>query len=111
MNRLFFTLGLSLFLGVFSKAQTAAPPSTIIEAAPLQLVEQLPIDGTYQILIKTGTEKVQVSDDILKKIDSNRQYDKEFFLKLNENARIKILPFTVIQATDFKPLEKYAYEN
>jgi hypothetical protein len=105
-----FTMIAFCFFIFTAKAQTA-PPNTVFEAAPLQLVEQLPQDGTYQIILKKGSEQVQVADAILKQVDKNRQYDKESFLKVDEKTRIKILPYTTIQAKDFKPVDKYAYEN
>jgi hypothetical protein len=88
-----------------------APPNTVKEAAPLQLTEGEPLSGTYQIVIKKGAEQVQLSGDALKQVEKNRSHDKEVFLKVSESVKIKVLPYSIINAPDFKPVELYSYEN
>jgi hypothetical protein len=110
MKRLFITVGICLVLSAISKAQVT-PPSTSKEAAPLQLTEEQPLEGTYQIVLKKGSVQVQLSDQMLKQIEQNRHHDTETYLKVSDDVKVKILSYSTIKASDFKPVDLYSYEN
>ena len=62
--------------------------------------------GTYQFIVENTKSQVAFSDEILYEVEKNRD-DKEIkYLQLGSQAKVKILPRSVINSKDFVPLQE-----
>ena len=82
-----------------SNSAVAAKPAAV-EAAP----------GTYQFIIKTTKATYAFTTETLRLIESKREQTKEVRIAINPQIDVRILPYAVINASAFKPLEERVYQ-
>lgn len=107
---------------VFSQDfQVNAPKSNsnsdliITEEAPqtqglLQMADELPKVGTYQIIFENNTPKRELEKETLFLVNKKRKAEEVEYLIVDKNTKIKILPYSIIYANDFVPVATYITE-
>jgi hypothetical protein len=83
-----------------------------LEPGTLTSIQQnyIVIDGTYQVILNDERMvEPELSDAILHEINNLRDDFKIKYMRLGDYTEILILPFSVINAEGFVPLEKYSY--
>ena len=89
--------------------QEENPTATLISPTPLNYIVT---DGTYQVILSDHRMvEPELTDAVLHEINDLRDAEELKYIQLGEYITIKILPFSIINAEDFIPLEKYIYEN
>ena len=71
----------------------------------------MPQKGSYQILLKGENTSADIPDEIMYQVNSKRAYDEIVFIAVNENVRIKVLPYSMIRDINFTPLKTYVHEK
>src|SRR5688572_23561609 len=86
-----------LLLGLGFSAQNSMP----FEARPL--TEALPIakKGTYQVILKTGMDKIEIPNETLIETEKKRKENEIVYFQYTENIKIKIYPLSLINSKDF----------
>lgn len=100
-------LGLT-FISFSLKSQVVSDAKS--QATAFTLAEEAPLTGTYQIVLKTGTDKYELTNDELFQIEKKRDAEEITYIEVNANVKIKIYPITLIKSKDFVPFETYVYE-
>lgn len=62
--------------------------------------------GTYQFIASNPANQEAFTNDILFTIERLREQDREVIFDLTENTKVRILPRSVIDRPDFKPLKE-----
>jgi hypothetical protein len=96
-----------------------APAKQLQEELPnsgvttIKQINQLPLalEGTYQVILSDKDLSTDISPEILSEIERNRDAEEITYLIINEQVKIKILPFSLIRSHEFVPLKTYSYEN
>ncbi len=70
-----------------------------------------PQKGTYQIISSNEDLLINISPELLTKIENNRDYENITYYIINEYAKVKILPYKTIQSETFVPLKTFNYEK
>ncbi len=96
---------------IFGFSQEVVQEQTSFNVGTLQQAEELPTEGTYQIILKNKDIVATISDETLFQVNYKREIENETYLIIDENIKIRILPYNVIRANGFMPLTKYSYEN
>ncbi len=110
MKKYLITFSFLVFASLaFSQEVVEQPrPSTV---GSLEQAEQLPTEGTYQIIVQGKDVIPAIPQEIMYQINHKRAYEEVTYLIVNDYVKIKILPFKVIRAKDFTPLKTYYHEN
>ncbi len=94
-------LFLFLLIGItFTKAQSVA--DTLINHC-------YTIDGTYQIQVVNSRNQPLIPTNLNQIVISNRDKNEVKYVKLGTEVRLKILPLTEINKSNFTPLPKIGY--
>lgn len=104
-----FSFIVATFFG-FSQ-QIIVEPELPQQNSVLTQVDQLPTEGTYQIVVGNKNIVVNIPTSTLYQVNSERHSENVVYIEINENVIIKILPFSVIRASNFIPVKMYSYEN
>lgn len=96
------------FISLSLKSQVVSDAKS--QTTALTLAQEAPLTGTYQIVLKTGTDKYELSNDELFQIEKKRELDIVSYIQLNANVKIKIYPTTLVTSKGFVPFETYVYE-
>lgn len=67
--------------------------------------------GTYQIQIIDSREKPAIKISLIDQIDAIRKENGVAYISVKDNIRIKVLPFSVINAPNFAAVERIVYLN
>ena len=105
--KLFFTIIFTFLLSctVFSQNNIEHTP------APLMQADELPVEGTYQIVLTiTTTTDVIIPEKILFEVNKKRKAEEVAYIIVDKNTKIKILPYSIIYAKDFVPVATYITE-
>lgn len=105
-TRIIFLGFVFISIGLKSQVVSSAPS----QASALTLAQEVPPTGTYQIVLKTGTDKYELTNEELFLIEKKRENEDISYIQINANVKIKIYPVALIKATDFVPFETYIYE-
>ncbi|MDQ3191200.1 MAG: hypothetical protein M3Q58_06380 [Bacteroidota bacterium] len=76
----------------------------------IELVKELPIEGTYQIIFQKNTEKREISDETLFLVNRKREFNNIVFMEIDKNTKIKIMPYIEINSKSFSPLPSFIIE-
>ena len=110
----FLLLGFSLLsLGLFSQDTLTTPEVPIYTSSPLKeaVTTQL-LDGTYQIILANADIiNPEITNAMLQQIVIERSKNIITYIFINDAAKIKVLPYSTIEAKGFVPLKKFSYEN
>lgn len=96
---------------IFGFSQEVVKEQTPYSVGTLKQADELPTEGTYQIILRNKDIVATIADETLFQVNYKREVENETYLIIDENIKIRILPFNVIRANDFMPLTKYSYEN
>ncbi len=110
MKILSFLLMFFLAIGITYSQETVETPMPQ-SASLLKDVKELPEKGTYQVMVNHKDLIVNISNETLYEVRRKRLVDENAYIIVNENVKIKILPYKVIRAKDFNPVNEYHYEN
>jgi|TARA_R110000787_G_scaffold118649_2_gene229527 hypothetical protein len=76
----------------------------------ITFAKELPKEGTYQIIYK-ATERIPLIDnEILFTVNEKRKAEEVEYIIVDEQTKIKILPYSIIYAKDFTPVSTYITE-
>ncbi|HEY9082180.1 MAG TPA: hypothetical protein VIN73_02515 [Vicingaceae bacterium] len=90
--------------------------SKIVEEEQTQTVssisfaKELPKEGTYQIIYKATESTPTITNEILFTVNEKRKAEEVEYIIVDENTKIKILPYSIIYAKDFTPVATYITE-
>jgi hypothetical protein len=109
----FLLLGfLLLSLVLFSQDTLTTTEVPIYTSSPLKEAVTTPLlDGTYQIILANIDVNPNITEAIIQQIKNERTKNIITYIVINDDAKIKILPHSTIQAKGFVPLKKFSYEN
>jgi hypothetical protein len=104
MKNKFFLSLTCLFLSLISYSQNSAAGNTISGTKEKTLEQKM--EGTYSIINKSKKVTELLTTEILMEIEKRRDDTREIYYEHSEYITIKILPRSVINASDFDP-KKY----
>ena len=90
--------------------------SKIVEEEQTQTVssisfaKELPKEGTYQIIYRATESTPTITKEILFTVNEKRKAEEVEYIIVDENTKIKILPYSIIYAKDFTPVATYITE-
>lgn len=64
------------------------------------------LEGTYQIQIIDSRDKIEIPLTLMDSIQAKRNIQDIVFFPLKPNVRVMVLPFSTINANDFKRIER-----
>lgn len=96
----FVSLVLIFFFSFSASAQTNA-----VEKKS-EVKVQKAAKGTYQFIVDNIKSQVVFSDEILYEVEKNRDEKEIKYLQLGSQAKVKILPRSVINSADFIPIKE-----
>ena len=99
-KRLFMTALLCLGVSTITLAQGN-------EQTDLRLMKEA--EGTYQIQIIDSRQYPEVTPQMIREIEKNRDKNKEVVIRYMPDIRIIILPESVINSPDFVAPKKYVF--
>lgn len=101
MKKIFFTS--ILFLLFAFKVPAQKDPKT--ESKRLMDLFQK-FEGTYQIQVLDSRDKTEIPLFIMDSIQAKRHNTNVIYFPLKTNVRVMILPLSIINKNDFKPVER-----
>jgi hypothetical protein len=106
---------LTLFL-CFSLPLMAFSQEIVGQEAPqstsgLVAATELPIEGTYQIIIRGSNTEMTVDEAILLQVNHQRALDEDRTLYVSAQVSILIYSIQKIRDKDFGPGPKYVYKD
>lgn len=75
-----------------------------------EIVNEIPKEGTYQIIFKNGTPQFTLGDEILFQVNHLRAYENVVIIYVDVNTQINIIPYKLIYDPNFVPLPTYVFE-
>lgn len=79
-------------------------------ASGISFAKELPKEGTYQIIYKATESIPSIANEILFTVNEKRKAEEVEYIIVDENTKIKILPYSIIYAKDFTPVATYITE-
>jgi len=79
-------------------------------AGGISFAKELPKEGTYQIIYKATESIPSIDNEILLTVNEKRKAEEVEYIIVNEQTKIKILPYSIIYAKDFTPVATYITE-
>lgn len=79
-------------------------------ASGISFAKELPKEGTYQIIYKATESIPTIANEILFTVNEKRKAEEVEYIIVNEQTKIKILPYSIIYAKDFVPVATYITE-
>lgn len=79
-------------------------------ASTISFAKELPKEGTYQIIYKATESIPTIADEILFTVNEKRKAEEVEYIIVDEQTKIKILPYSIIYAKDFTPVATYITE-
>lgn len=97
----------TVLLSFMSMAVFSQTNPNEFKASKLKLAKSLPQEGTYQIIFKASNGKPVLDKEILYKVSAKRKVEEFIYLTVNKTVKIKVLPYDIIRAEEFKPWPTY----
>jgi hypothetical protein len=82
----------------------------ITTSSEIAFAKELPKEGTYQIIYKATESAPTIANEILFTVNEKRKAEEVVYIIVDEQTKIKILPYSIIYAKDFVPVETYISE-
>ena len=100
----FFTILFTFLLSCTGFSQDIITEEIEHTPAPLMQADELPVEGTYQIVLtNTTTTDVIIPEKLLFEVNKKRKAEEVVYIIVDKNTKIKILPYSIIYAKDFVP--------
>jgi hypothetical protein len=84
-------------------------PVPIQSGSPV-IANEVPKEGTYQIVFKNGTTQHPIDNQILFQVNHLRAYENVIIIYVDQNTQINVLPYEVIYDPNFIPVPTYIFE-
>lgn len=108
----YFTLFISIFiLSTQGIAQDVVVASEKEYSSTLKNADQLPLVGTYQIIVDNEDIVTNITEAILLQVKAKRESNTISYIIINDYVKIKILSYKVINSQGFIPLKEFSYEE
>lgn len=83
---------------------------SMTSSSEIAFAKELPKEGTYQIIYKATESAPTIANEILLTVNERRKAEEVVYIIVDEQIKIKILPYSIIYAKDFTPVATYITE-